>query len=353
MMVHFRKRISSDLISRINDEIFLKEEEEADDKKTNKGELILDATCAPQDIRFPQDASLLNEAREKLEAIIDLIYAFITQMVKSGSSGFADIEKPRTYRKTAHKVFLKFTKGKGYKVRKLVKQLLQFVERDLRHIEKMCGQLKINNYDLEGIISSKQIKDLDTIILLAAQQREMIDEKKNKVKDRIVSISQPYVRPIVRNKTRNKVEFGAKIQMVVINGYVCLDKLSWDNYNEGSYLIDSINKYKDKYGYYPEVVLADNIYKIKNNKEFCAEKGIRFLGNKTNKEPIIKDKELKKAYVKDLKSRQKVEGKFGNAKRRNSLGLIMTKLQETSETSISLEILMLNINKSLAQKLKM
>jgi len=41
-----------------------------DEHKENKGKLILDATCAPADIRYPTDLSLLNEAREKLEAII-------------------------------------------------------------------------------------------------------------------------------------------------------------------------------------------------------------------------------------------------------------------------------------------
>lgn len=39
----------------------------------NEGTLILDATCAPQQMAFPQDINLLNEFGENLEAIIDAI----------------------------------------------------------------------------------------------------------------------------------------------------------------------------------------------------------------------------------------------------------------------------------------
>ena len=52
-----------------NDE---RKEEEKDD---NKGELIIDATCVPSDIRYPKDTDLLNEGREKQEKIIDIFYA--------------------------------------------------------------------------------------------------------------------------------------------------------------------------------------------------------------------------------------------------------------------------------------
>ena len=52
-------------------EDMLKEEQE---KSPNEGTLILDATCVPQNIRFPTDTSLLNEAREKAEEIIDVLH---------------------------------------------------------------------------------------------------------------------------------------------------------------------------------------------------------------------------------------------------------------------------------------
>ena len=57
---------------------------------------------------------------------------------------------------------------------------------------------------------------------------------------RIVSIFQPHVRPIVRGKAGSKVEFGAKVSFSVIDGFTRVEKTSWENYNEGIYLIETI-----------------------------------------------------------------------------------------------------------------
>ncbi len=70
---------------------------------------MLDATCAPSNIRYPQDYSLLNEAREKLENIIDRF---------SKSYGF---KKPRTYRREARKNYLALAKCKKQHQRRSVK----------------------------------------------------------------------------------------------------------------------------------------------------------------------------------------------------------------------------------------
>ncbi len=68
------------------------------DSGSNNGTLILDATCVPQNIAFPQDINLLNEAREDLEGIIDQICWEYNE------------QKPRTYRKNARKDYLALAK---------------------------------------------------------------------------------------------------------------------------------------------------------------------------------------------------------------------------------------------------
>ena len=88
-LVLFRKRISADMLMEVNEYLLAHKEDDKDDhtppsvgksgddgtakEDTNKGTLTLDATCAPANIRYPQDISLLNEAREKLE---NMIYCF-------------------------------------------------------------------------------------------------------------------------------------------------------------------------------------------------------------------------------------------------------------------------------------
>ena len=61
---------------------------------------ICDATVVPQNIHIPQDTSLLNETRVNLEDMIDFF------------CGKYSLEKPRTYRKVAHKEYLTFAESK-------------------------------------------------------------------------------------------------------------------------------------------------------------------------------------------------------------------------------------------------
>ena len=130
-MVEFRKRISDEMIIEMNN-IFLEEDDskkdnhENDDTTNNQGTIIIDATCTPADMTYPQDLNLLNSAREKLEGYIDSLHV--------SSEG----KKPRTYRRIARMEFLRVSKSKKKnfkKVRKAIRKQLNFIVRDIRYIE--------------------------------------------------------------------------------------------------------------------------------------------------------------------------------------------------------------------------
>ncbi|MDD4495879.1 MAG: transposase [Eubacteriales bacterium] len=106
----------------------------------------------------------------------------------------------------------------------------------------------------------------------------MNDNNTHSAADRIVSLSQPLVRPIIRGKDNNDTEFGAKIVINLINGYAFIDKLSFDSFNEGVLLIKATESYRKRMGHYPEAILADHIYRNRENRRFCKEKGIRLSG---------------------------------------------------------------------------
>ena len=91
------------------------------------------------------------------------------------------------------------------------------------------------------------------------QQQEMFEKKTHRVSDRIVSITQPHVRPIVRGKAGKKVEFGAKISASSCMGYSIVDRISWDAYNESEDLKVQAEKYRKRFGYYPASIHADKI----------------------------------------------------------------------------------------------
>ncbi len=81
-------------------------------------------------------------------------------------------------------------------------------------------------------LSQKQYKTLLVLTEVYRQQLWLFENKKQSIEDRIVSLSQVHIRPIVRGKAGKPVEFGAKLSASCFEGYVFLDRLSWDNFNE-------------------------------------------------------------------------------------------------------------------------
>ncbi len=107
----------------------------------------------------------------------------------------------------------------------------------------------------------------------------MFENNTHRIADRIVSIGQPYIRPIVRGKAKSPVEFGAKFDLSVDeNGMSRIEKLSFDAYNEAEVLKIAAENYKNRTGHYPERILADQIYRNRDNRKFCSEHGIRLSG---------------------------------------------------------------------------
>jgi hypothetical protein len=122
-----------------------------------------------------------------------------------------------------------------------------------------------------------------------------------------------------------------------------LDRISWENFNESGDLKLQVEKYRETYGCYPESIHVDRIYRTRENRAWCQERGIRMSGPKLGRPPKnISDFEKKQARD-DERFRNAIEGKFGQAKRTFSLNLVMTKLPETSETSIAITFLVVNL----------
>ena len=97
----------------------------------------------------------------------------------------------------------------------------------------------------------------------------------------------------------------------------------------------------NRFGCYPEVVLADQIYRTRDNMKFCKDKGIRLSGSGfTSKNADQSEKE--QAYI-DLCDRNAIEGVHGVLKRRYGLDLIMCRLQHNAEVEVHLQILAMNL----------
>ena len=187
----------------------------------NQGKLIIDATCAPADISYPTDLNLLNNARIKTEKIVDILYKTIKSQFQN---------KPITHRQTARKEYLKVAKKRRptrKAIRKAIKKQLKYISKNLTTIKLLIE----NGASLESL-SQGQYKTFLVVSEVYRQQKYMWDNKEQRIDDRIVSINQPHIRPIVRGKGGKNTEFGAKLSASCIDGYVFLHRISWDNYNE-------------------------------------------------------------------------------------------------------------------------
>ena len=341
MMVHFRKRFTTEMVQRINEIMYeracLGTETQPDDKDEapegdggNKGVLILDATVAPADIKYPTDLGLLNDCRQDTEKFIEKLWEF------SDKTG----HKTAYSRKKARRSYLKVAKQRKAKlkaIKRAIGEQLIYVEKNLETLGKLQGAAGENS------LTPAEKERLETIGKVYEQQRSMHDTGSHSCPDRIVSLRQPHVRCIVRGKAGRPYEFGQKLHLSVVNGFTFIEDQSFDNYNEGIRLQAAAERYKDRFDHYPQAILADTIYRNRENRAFCKEHGIRLSGPKLGRpRKDVTDENDAQAY-KDSCDRNMVESRNGIAKRRYGLDLIMAYLAETGKTEAALLILAMNV----------
>jgi len=201
LLVHFRQRITPNLINKLNERMVekmreithvkteKKKDSDAKNESPNRGKLIIDATCAPADISYPTDLGLLNGARVHTEKIIDILYKPLKGQIP---------KKPRTYRNLARIDYLLIAKQRRptrNKRRQAIKKQLQYIKRNLAHIEQLIDA----GASLKDL-NKKQYKTRLVLTEVYRQQQWLFDNGKQSIEDRIVSLSQPHIRPIVRGK---------------------------------------------------------------------------------------------------------------------------------------------------------
>ncbi|MDZ7605181.1 MAG: hypothetical protein U5K79_06250 [Cyclobacteriaceae bacterium] len=191
-------------------------------------------------------------------------------------------------------------------IRNAVGKQLRYLRRNLKSINRMLDRRQI--FPLEF----KEQRYLMVIHTLYQQQLEMYEDETHSVADRIVSLHQPHVRPIVRGKLKAKVEFGSKIHVSLTNGFAYLDTISWDAFNESSAMMDYMEHYRQRFGYYPEKVLADQIYCTRENRRKLKELDIRLIAK-----PLGRPKEVGD----DVSPGSEIRLKGNSAEAKNAYGM--------------------------------
>lgn len=257
-----------------------------------------DATCYESRISYPTPAKLLWDCCHKT-------YLLCNDLRKQ-----LKLRKSRSHYEQRRQEFLHYQRSRKKTRRaekKLLKKLLKFLLRLLQQANDLCQQRR-------GRLSLKQARQMRTILAVYEQQHSKVYGQVEKIKDRIVSLSKPYIRPIVRGKETKSVEFGAKVNKLQVDGIGFIEHFSYDAFNEGTRLKQAIALHRDLFGKCTHHS-ADKIYATNENRKYCTQNRIT-----TNFEPkgrekaahIQQNKVMRSVLNKERSTR--LEGSFGNDK---------------------------------------
>ncbi len=302
----------------------------------HKGSIKVDATCCDVEVKYPTDLDVLNDARDVSERLID-------KLCRLGGC-----PKPRTYRKQARNQFpgiIKKRRKSKNLVRKGIRQQLGYPG---RNIGSITGIISGNNTSLFDLLTKKERQWIGTIIKVYHQQKGMYRDNTHQCPDRIISVFQPHVRPIVRGKSKAKVEFGSKLGAPVVEGYTFIDHFSWDAYNESVDLERHINLYRERFGYLPGACYADRIYMNRENRALLKKYHIRAAGKppgRPSKE--MQTDEYKERAARDMGERNEAEATFGTGKRVYRANDVRAELPDTADAWTAACFLVKNVMKFL------
>jgi hypothetical protein len=304
------------------------------DRKIIKAKgMLVDATVFPEDIKYPNDVGLLNDVREWL----------VKQIKRIGKAvGKKDV---RTYRRSARKEYLNFSKKK-VKTKKTIakakKKMLQYVRRNIKQLKDLIQIVRIKRHKIQKKIRER----LQVAEEIFRQQWEMYKRKVNRIANRIVSLHRPYVRPIKRGKLRQDTEFGGKGAVVHVDGFLFLDYFKHEAYDEAELAVHHVAAYFERFGTLPPYLAADQKYGTQDNREKLGILDIRTSFKPRGRK--AKDKHSENAWFKDKqKKRNRVEGSIGNVKEHNGLDRVLYAGVDGSEMWVRAGILAMNLKTAL------
>ena len=268
--------------------------------------VMSDATCYESNLRFPTDQKLLWES---IEVVFGVIRANVTRL-------------PRTKYTTVKRAYKSFSKSRrrSFKTRRMItRKLLNLVNKLLNVYDNLA---KSNYIDC----SLTDLKYINIIKNIYQQQYDLFQGKS--VTNRLLSISKPYVRPIVRGKESKAVEFGAKVNAIQVGGFNFIEHLNYNAFHEGIRVPECILLHETLFNIKPCFFAGDAIYATNKNRTYLKDNNI--TTNFVPKGRLSKDEKDKKITRRELNiSRSTVlEGRFGTEKEHYSLRKIKARTKK-------------------------
>ena len=282
----------------------------------NLDTVYTDASCYESLMRFPTDVKLLWECTVRAYKMMCGISSQLGE--HRLRTKYNDIEKAnlayRKQRRHTHK-----------QTRKMIMRLLALLGKMLGEIRR---QMRIHSD--EGLLNEKQLDILETVTRVYRQQKNHFKsgDSRESIPNRIVSISKPYVRPIVRGKENKTVEFGAKSNNILIDGISFIEKVSFNAFHEGTRLRHCISLAQKLTGVPVKKVGGDQGYSGNDNRTFCKDNHIETSFTQKGKAGTNEVKNATKRELARVRATA-MEGSFGTQKEHYGLRKIAARIKST------------------------
>lgn len=326
----FRKQIGIEGVKLIEQEVLnsLKR------AKLLKGRrLVCDTTVVPANITYPTDVSLLEKVRKKALKYLEKAKQF-------GAKTY------RTYKRTAQKVYVQYQKIRHHTVKsrkKTQKKILQFSRRNVFQLKEAVKEISKTAGSFLDKAKERFLKEakefLNTASTIITQQKDIY--KGLKVKERIVSIHQPHIRPMVRGKYPVEVEFGPKVLLNLKNNFLFLEDLQFNNVSDAQLLDTAIKGYKERFNSLPSQLTTDRGFWSPENYTLAESYGISKIAiENKGKSSYLKGKPFRERL---RRLRCSIEAKLSLAKRKFGLDRIRYTIQNGEEIWIRLSLISMNL----------
>jgi len=278
--------------------------------------MFTDATCYESYIRYPTDVKLLWESCEWTYEQMKRVNKYMKGRMPRCK--YAEIkDRCLGYQKSKKKTWKK--------TKKLIGSLLYL-------LHKINGQLEEMEVENTGkIFFTKQYNKRRRTIKKVYLQQKRLHETGERSEGMIVSIDKSFLRPIVRGKEVKRVEFGAKVNMIQVDGINFIERFSYNAFNEGIRLIQSIGLHRSLFGKSTHVG-ADNIYANNKNRKYCTKNNI--VTSFIPKGKIAEQYQADTRKIKSLLSKERatrMEGSFGTEKNHYTLSKVKARTEATEK----------------------
>ena len=284
-----------------------------------------DATVFESYIDYPTDAKLL------WKGCCD-IYQMIKHKRRELKLRHTRINHQK--RKDHYLSFAKRRKKSKRQSKKICKVLVKYLVRLLEQLEELLQKHKT-------VLSGYYTNRRETISKMKDQQWHLHFGKQSTVPDRIVSLHKPYVRPIVRGKEVKPVEFGAKVNMLQVDGISFIEHFSYHNFNEGTRLQSTIHLHRRYFGACHQLG-ADAIYATNENRRYCTENKIATSFVAKGSEGKNKEQKSQMRSILGKIRSTVLEGSFGNEKNHYLLNKIKAKTEGNEKVWVFFSLLTCN-----------